>query len=61
MKTIPYKGHEITILPYGPGYSVKVSGPKVVCRAGTFALRDEAITYGKGRVDGTHDVEEDAP
>ena len=55
MKPIPYKGHTITVTPYGPGYTVKVSGPDVVARAGTFASTEDAIAYGKSRVDGKDD------
>lgn len=57
MKPILYKGHTITVTPYGRVFTVKVSGPDVVARAGTFASPENAIAYGKGRVDGKDDDE----
>ena len=47
-----YKDHEISITPYGSsGYSLKISGPLVVSRAGTFADTKSAFDYATAKID----------
>ena len=46
-----YKDHEISITPYGSGYSLKISGPLVVSRAGTFTDTKSALDYAIAKID----------
>ncbi len=46
-----YKEHTIDSVRDGHGLSVRISGPLVNSRAGTFTTEGEAIKYAKGRID----------
>ena len=46
-----YKNHTITPVRDSTGLSVRISGPDVNARAGTFPTEAAAIKYAKGRVD----------